>query len=296
MCLHFVICFLFFRRCDRAPADTSRLCSCHFPEGKERGPLCFLNKDGTICTDHKIPRYRLPRPVKKDVCAIEPISPDDIPLVESVYGVERFLTSDSTPEDSICEVESFITNYIPPVESVDVVSPVLTKICPSVATQTYSRVSYERMEKIFLEVKLKDVKEELRLLKQRLAYSQSRYTASRLSNEVVKMETGLPDKDCFNKIVECATSLEDSVTYRAGWKVQSLSTEDQVFLTFMKLKHNYKDFHLAAIFNCSISIIRNAVLTWTDILQGLLQDDYTTAPRGSKAQKKLKTHPLNTNL
>ncbi|XP_062401076.1 uncharacterized protein LOC134092287 isoform X2 [Sardina pilchardus] len=248
---------------DRKPSDGCRICSCHFPEGKERGPTLFKKKDGTICLEHRIPKNR---PVKKPVSAVEQPTAHDVG-------------------------EVVIQNYIPPVESVHVVSPIVTKICPSVGTQ----MNYARGEKILLETELKDVKEELRVLKLKLAEVKSHYTPSRLSDEVVKMETGIPARDCFDKIVECATSLEGTVSYFAGWKVKCLSVEDQVFLTLMKLRHSYEDFHLAALFSCSQAIIKNVVNTWTDIMQGLLQDDDTAAPRVSKAQKKKQNAPLVTN-
>ncbi|XP_041946264.1 THAP domain-containing protein 11-like [Alosa sapidissima] len=267
-------------RSGRQPSITSRICSCHFPEGKERGPTLFKNKDGTICIDHKIPKYR---PVKKPVCAVEQPTTQNVLPVESVRSVKM-----ACQNGKMCNGEAVIMNYIPPVESVHIVSPVLTKICPSVGTQTYSQVN------ILLETELKDVKEELRVLKLKLANVKSQYTPSRLSDEVVKMETGLPDRDCFNKIVECATSLEGTVSYFAGWKVKCLSVADQVFLTLMKLRHSYKDFHLAALFSCSQAVIKNVVNTWTDIMQALLQDDYTATPKGSKAQKK-QNIPLVTN-
>ncbi|KAL2091099.1 hypothetical protein ACEWY4_013362 [Coilia grayii] len=298
-------------RCDRAPTITSRLCSCHFPEGKERGPILFTNKDGTVCTEHKIPRYRPPRPVQKDVPAAAGVSasrlkstnqPQTAITIDDGPPSQSFIVSDISPADSviiedISPEEALMTTYIIPVESVISSTPIFTKTTlrsPHVATQT-ELPNFERLENILLQAQLKDVREETRALKQKLKNFQSQYTPSRLSDEVVRMETGLPDRDCFNKVVECAVSLESSVNYRAGWKVKSLSIEDQVFLTLMKLKHNYKDFHLGALFSCGEGTIKNVTQTWTEVLRGLL-DDSTPSPRGVKAQKKPNNHRLNTDL
>ena len=59
------------------------------------------------------------------------------------------------------------------------------------------------------------------------------------------METGLPTKEIFNIVVDYAAKFKDSISYYAGWKVESITFEDQIFITLMKLRQNYTNLHLA---------------------------------------------------
>ena len=97
------------------------------------------------------------------------------------------------------------------------------------------------------------------------------------------METGLPDRRIFNIFVGYTRRFIESIIYYAGWKVESLSLDDQVFMTLMKLRHNYTNLHLAQLFQCSYSCVTNVVLTFIHVLHKLwFKDIMTTVPSREK--------------
>lgn len=61
---------------------------------------------------------------------------------------------------------------------------------------------------------------------------------SALEVDVIRMETGLPTKAVLNIAVNHALRFKDSVNYFAGWNVESISFEDQIFITLMKMRQN----------------------------------------------------------
>ena len=97
------------------------------------------------------------------------------------------------------------------------------------------------------------------------------------------METGLPPKEIFNIVVDYAAKFKHSISYYAGWKVESITFEDQVFITLMKLRQNYTNLHLAQLFSCSVGTISNIVITFLHVLHRLLFEDLmTTIPSRNK--------------
>ena len=87
------------------------------------------------------------------------------------------------------------------------------------------------------------------------------------------METGLPTKEIFTIVVNYAAKFKDSICYYAGWTVECIAFEDQIFITLMKLRQNYTNLHLAQLFCCSVSTISNIVLTFVHVLHKLLFND-----------------------
>jgi len=90
---------------------------------------------------------------------------------------------------------------------------------------------------------------------------------------VIRMETGLPNKEIFDTAVSYTRKFQDDINYFAGWKVQSLSLEDQVFITLMKLRQHYTNLHLAKLFHCSTGTIRNSMITLVHLLYIILYLD-----------------------
>lgn len=84
-----------------------------------------------------------------------------------------------------------------------------------------------------------------------------------LSEDALRMETGLPTKDVFHIVVNYADRFEQSINYFPGWRVQSISFENQIFITLIKVRQNYTNRHLAQSFNCSVSAIANIVMSCT---------------------------------
>lgn len=70
-----------------------------------------------------------------------------------------------------------------------------------------------------------------------------RYSASQLSESVIRMERGLPDRDGFSAVCDYVARFEDSITYFAGWRPKEIILEHQIFMTLMKLRHTYTWLH-----------------------------------------------------
>ena len=135
------------------------------------------------------------------------------------------------------------------------------------------------VEQLVLEVELEKKTRELENYKERMAYVTNHYSASRLSEDVIRMETGLPTKEVFNIVVLYALRFKDSVNYYYGWCVNMISFEDQIFITLMKARQNYTNLHLAQLFSCSTATISNIVTTFTHVLHYILfHDIMTTMP------------------
>ena len=76
------------------------------------------------------------------------------------------------------------------------------------------------------------------------------------------MEKGLPTKEIFNIVVDYVAKFKHSISHYAGWKVKSITFEDQIFITLMKLRQNYTNLHPAKLFSCSVGTISNIVITF----------------------------------
>lgn len=126
-------------------------------------------------------------------------------------------------------------------------------------------------ETVILQIELENKTKELQDLKEKEKYSRERYSVRGLSSEVIRMETGLPNKEIFDIVVSYTKRFQDDINYSAGWKVESLSLEDQVFITLMKLRQDYTNLHLAKLFHCSTGTIRNIVITFVHLLY-VIQD------------------------
>ena len=77
-------------------------------------------------------------------------------------------------------------------------------------------------------------------------YKKTHYTASKLNEAVIHMETGLPTKEIFEIVVKHVSRFVNSINYHARWKVVSILFEDQIFITLMKLCQNYTYLHLSS--------------------------------------------------
>ena len=86
------------------------------------------------------------------------------------------------------------------------------------------------------------------------------------------METGLPTREVFDIVVNHALRFKDSITYFSGWKVESITFEDQIFITLMKISGSYTNLHLAQLFSCSVGTIANIVTTFIHLHSILFQD------------------------
>ena len=136
---------------------------------------------------------------------------------------------------------------------------------------------------VILQAELQCASEKLKEHEESKVYQRSHYSVSTLSEEVIRMETGLPTKEVFDIVVRHVTRFKDSINYFSGWKVDSIELEDQIFITLMKMKLNYTHLHLAQLFSCSVATISNVVLTFVHVLHSLFFDDLmSTIPSRDK--------------
>jgi hypothetical protein len=136
---------------------------------------------------------------------------------------------------------------------------------------------------LLVEAELAKKCRELEKHEQAAQYQRSHYSVSTLSPDVVRMETGLPTKEVFDIVVMHALRYKGSTVYFAGWKVESISFEDQIFITLMKDRQNYTNIHLAQLFSCSVATIYNIVTTFYFVLHKMLfKDIMTTIPSREK--------------
>lgn len=52
------------------------------------------------------------------------------------------------------------------------------------------------------------------------------------------MESGLPDMARFNRVAGLVEHFEFSIVYFAGWKVEGILLEDQVFMALVKVRQD----------------------------------------------------------
>ena len=92
---------------------------------------------------------------------------------------------------------------------------------------------------------------------------------------MVQHYTGLPSADVFNVLLQLCARFE--FLYYRGWNVSSISQQDQLFLTLLKLRCNFSHKDLGVRFSVSPSTITNITITWINVLHevlyvGLLKD------------------------
>jgi len=79
--------------------------------------------------------------------------------------------------------------------------------------------------------------------------------------------TGFPDTATFTCVLDFASRFSPLVPSR---KTTLLSTEDQLLITLMKLRHNFTHKHLALLFNLGTATITYITSKWIDLLHELL--------------------------
>ena len=110
---------------------------------------------------------------------------------------------------------------------------------------------------VLLQALLENVREELKEMKLKEHYQREMYSVMPLRDEVICMETGLPNKQIFLIVVNYVRRFSAEINYSVG---------------FM-LRQNYTNLHLAELFHCSTATISNIILTFVRILYKLLYED-----------------------
>lgn len=99
-------------------------------------------------------------------------------------------------------------------------------------------------------------------------HNQMSFTSICRSDKLVLEYTGLPTAAIFEALYALIERVE--VNYYLKWKVQKLSRKDQLLLTLMKLRHNFKHTDLAFRFNVSNATVTNVVVTFVHVLHAVL--------------------------
>ena len=220
--------YSFYRREDKKPGKHSRVCSCHFREGKKsNGPEIFERNRDKLFAEQRGSPSKKKKTVPKEKTLAE--------MIEDAQSNEP-LSIEEEKEDR-------------------------------------PRTTQE----VILEAELDLAKRALNNLEEKVKYKTWSYSVTELSDDVVRMETGLPTKEVFEIVVRHALRFKDSINYFAGWKVESISFEDQIFITLMKVRQNYTNLYLAQLFNCSVATIANIIITFIHVLHAILFNDIMTS-------------------
>ena len=94
------------------------------------------------------------------------------------------------------------------------------------------------------------------------------YSPGGLSDEVIRIETGLSDLAMLRRVVGLVQRFHGSIV-QAGWNVEGITLESQVFMALMKVRQNYTHLHLAQQFSCSTATVSNVVRTFIHVLHTL---------------------------
>ncbi|KXJ09133.1 hypothetical protein AC249_AIPGENE21903 [Exaiptasia diaphana] len=169
------------RRADKLPGNHSRVCSCHFRDGlKENGPEIFQRNKRTM------------------------FPPDDYSEKRKEAAAKRKRSSGASNN---------------PVESVEEMVQQYREQERKAEENEMSAINRKPVAQIVLEAELQSKSKELEVYKEKAAYHRSHYSASTLSEEVIRMETGLPTREVFNIVVLYALRFKDSIRYYYGWVV-----------------------------------------------------------------------------
>ncbi|KAF3836726.1 hypothetical protein F7725_004190, partial [Dissostichus mawsoni] len=129
------------------------------------------------------------------------------------------------------------------------------------ATTVEEKLQSQQRRIMQLEIQLEESKA-------KQSYCRDKYSASQLSEKVLRMETGLPDRDTFSAVCEYVARFEGSITYPEAL--------------------NYTHLHLAALFHCGESTVRNVIVTFIEVLHKLLfKDIMSTVPSREKNKTSL---------
>lgn len=145
-----------------------------------------------------------------------------------------------------------------------VVSDIISEYNDSCSASTSSVEARQQIttSNVLLQAELENLREEMKDMKSKEQYQREVYSVMALRDEVICMETGLPNKQIFFIVVNYVKRFSAEIRYFYGWKVERILLEDQIFITLMKLRQNYTNLHLAELFHCSTATISNVILTF----------------------------------
>ncbi|CAM4732374.1 unnamed protein product [Leuciscus chuanchicus] len=221
----------YIKRADRAPSPYSRVCSCHFKDGLERGPTWFLGRSHNEPVEDS-PSQPL-EPSTSQPSTSQPLEPST-----SQPSTSQPLEPSTSQPSTSQPLEPSTSQPLEPSTSQPLEPSTSQPLEPSTSQPSTSQPLEPSTSQ--------PTQESLPMTSSPIQHVHqcSRYSASFLDEKVLRMETGFPDRTIFNIFVGYVLRFKESIVYYAGWKVECLSIDDQILMTLMKLRHNYTNLHL----------------------------------------------------
>lgn len=248
--------FLHSRRRDKSPTKYSMVCSCHFGTfARNEFPTIYSTRKTNVGNPRKRNRHM--------AIEVGTNRDQDEQVDQDEQAVHRDQDEEAIKEGQAIQV---IVNNRPEDE------------------RTLEMKAMETQLAIY-KIQNEELKRQLNLAKNK--YEKNMYSVKMLSEELLKMETGLPNFKIFNIVVDYVRRFENSITYYNNWSATSWSLEDQILITLMKLRQNYTNLHIATLFHCSRTTVSNIFLTFIHVLSNLFGGVMESIPSVSKNSKSL---------
>ena len=130
--------------------------------------------------------------------------------------------------------------------------------------------SYESPSSVALQVEVDILKSQVSKLESQLRNAPKAFSLDAIKDDssLLQHYTGLPSLAVFDLLLQVCSRFDFS--YYCGWNVSSISLQDQLFLTLLKLRCNFSHKDLGVRFSVCPSTISNVTITWINVLHEVL--------------------------
>ena len=130
--------------------------------------------------------------------------------------------------------------------------------------------SYESPSSVALQVEVDILKSQVSKLESQLRNAPKAFSLDAIKDDssLLQHYTGLPSLAVFDLLLQLCSRFDFS--YYCGWNVSSISLQDQLFLTLLKLRCNFSHKDLGVRFSVCPSTISNVTITWINVLHEVL--------------------------
>ena len=130
--------------------------------------------------------------------------------------------------------------------------------------------SYESSSSVALQVEVDILKSQVSKLESQLRNAPKAFSLDAIKDDssLLQHYTGLPSLAVFDLLLQLCSRFDFS--YYCGWNVSSISLQDQLFLTLLKLRCNFSHKDLGVRFSVCPSTISNVTITWINVLHEVL--------------------------
>ncbi|XP_046584746.1 uncharacterized protein LOC124291719 [Haliotis rubra] len=224
------------RRVDRCPtSENDRICSCHFEGGSKDGdPIFFPHNKG------KLFQFKDPKPRRKRSV---PLECSDVPAIPLAQSPDVPAEPEHNGRTDVVMEHSYAIQC---------------------GHQCVGKLTSLTAEVQHLKATIKSLEQEIRSLNRR----RSAFSINDISDSEEKMQLYTNLSYEVFKII-CSRLEHFDLNYHAGWKPSTISMENQLLITLMKLTMNCKDLDLAQRFDISRATVSNIFNTLIHALQEL---------------------------